>query len=143
MKGREETMNEKEKKEFQESVISYQDQELGYDGMKVLVDYLFHQIYLKDPALTARFDLVNPHQSNEMYKKMFRSKHGITTDEEFNKKCNEAREYITTVRDSLIVCLRDITVKDASKLMNSVDACDEFIKDFITDKEELVNDSFL
>lgn len=113
---------------------------MNLDMKKCLMNYLLHELYLIDPYLMARMDLID--KKNEMYIKMFKGCNHLTDDGLLEYK-REAVKDILRISDRIMKDVDKMSNEEGMTLMSSSNECSKFLEQFKTPKEVLENDKFL
>lgn len=106
---------------------------------KEFLKYLLHQLYLIDPAMMRRYDLLNAR--NKMYIKMFQKEKELSADELFTYK-KDAMAYILHKSSDIKSVIAEMVPHDAMVIMNSKVETMNFLENFKSTEEELKNDIF-
>ena len=109
----------------------------------IAANFLVHELANIDPNVEAQYNLYFQRSQNpDMFKKQFWSKHGITTEEEYEEYLKEAARYIIDLRKKMeaeIIQDKDIqhvTLSRLEEILNNPNEINKIITKYKTKGSE-------
>jgi hypothetical protein len=116
---------------------------MDIENRTIIVNYLIHILSLNDKVFASRVDLFNGWLGrNEVFIKLFKARHGITTECELKEWVSEAVRYIFDIRKDMLFRLNDKSLEELRQIMNNESVKDEFIEKYKMGEGSLENDRF-